>query len=100
MYIDKEKTKELMQALKTIETILNESETKHHEKRELKQVTEKQKANFEKQRKLTDFEVKAIKHLYNTGKYSMRDLGAKYNVSRQTICDIVRENTRYSRGDV
>lgn len=104
MYFTKAEIETARQALDEIKTFLDKCEQANEKffKRngQAIKITEKQKANFENQRKLTDFEVKAIKHLYSTGKYSMRDLGAKYNVSRQTICDIVREKTRYLRGDV
>lgn len=63
-------------------------------------MTIKQRQQIERQRKLTDFDVKKIKYLYNTGNYSMRDLGKRYNVSRQTILNIVNERLRYAKGDL
>lgn len=61
-------------------------------------MTDKQFEYFKRVRKLTDLQAKAIRFLYGTGKYSMRSLGAKYGVSRQTILNVLKEKT-YKKGD-
>lgn len=66
-------------------------------KKENKNLTDKQIKFFDNMRKLSDVQVKAIKVFYATGRYSMRDLGAKFGVSRQTILAIVHERLRYSK---
>lgn len=53
-------------------------------------MTDKQIEYLKQTRKLTDLQVKAIKVLYGSGKYSMRDLATRYNVSRQTILNVVK----------
>lgn len=105
MYISESEIKVIKQALKdkdieTIEDIIERRKHKSYYKRIRKtgELTDKLKAHFESQRKLTDLQVKAIKVLYSSGRYSMRDLGAKYGVSRQTILNIVNERARYAKG--
>lgn len=61
-------------------------------------MTDRQFEHFNQIRKLTDLQVKAIRVLYSAGRYSMRTLGAKYGVSRQTILNVVKERTYTKRG--
>lgn len=49
------------------------------------------KGEQNKNSKLTEREVREIRKLYSSGKYSHRDLGEMYHVHRATIADIIKK---------
>ena len=63
-------------------------------------MTDKQRQYYERARKLTDLDVKAIKVLYNTGKYSQRTLAKKYGICLRTLQQVLNGRTyKNKKGD-